>query len=540
MTRKPQPPGLTRTEASPSLAPAERGVVAIVTVLLATLLLGAAAVAVDVGNALQTQRRSQSAADAAAFAGLQSYLQDVHNDSMTEQARITKATSEAKDYADRNANITAAQWAACVDSARPPGYTSDPSTGAGTCISIRTQPSFAIRVHVPAVVATGFARVFGTSEINANATTDVNAPSTTTLPPTTTSPAAATIPPPPPNCGLYPIALSIDTVNATAIGGSMDVFNGATPGNFGWMSWTGGNSVGTLATSLTTPGDASTYTNPNDPTDHLINLGDWVWGKPGISNASSVRAALDSLISNTTTMSIPIWDNVTGNGNNTQYRIAGFALIRLSSYRLPGQNEIQATYLGPATCNGITGTAATPTTTSPPTTTEAPSCRIQLLTNGSFEAPISPGPNPSAWSYTGNVARSNAFVADGTWSAIGQATSWLHQSIPAQPAQPYRLTFYGGTHDPTQHAIVTLEFLDTASNIISSTAPFELDFNLDLPSGGVTTPYPTAYLNTATGPIGGPYTITMTAPPLSTQVRISLHTTGADYSKLDNVSLVRC
>lgn len=66
----------------------------------------------------------------------------------------------------------------------------------------------------------------------------------------------------------------------------------------------GSNATGTLATSLTSPGDAGTYTNPNNPADHELDLDDWVWGDPGISNANSVRDALDALIASGTTLTI--------------------------------------------------------------------------------------------------------------------------------------------------------------------------------------------------------------------------------------------
>ena len=384
------------------------------------------------------------------------------------------------------------------------------------------------------------------SEINADASSDMGIvpPTTATTTPAAGGATTTTAAPALANCGLYPIALSLTTVNFTATGGSLDVFNGSTPGNFGWMTWSGSNATGTLATSLTSPGDAGTYTNPNNPADHKLDLGDWVWGDPGISNASSVRDALDALIASGTTLTIPVWDNVTGNGNNTQYRVAGFALIRLTSYHLPGTNEIQAIYLGPGTCNGVTGTAAVTTTSAAPTsstttTTEPASCHIPLLANGSFETPITSGPNPTGWSYTGNVYRSSAFVADGSWSGLGQATSWLYQTVPAQAGANYRMTLFGGTHDPQQHAIVSMEFLNPAGQIIAAT-PFELDFDLDLPTGGVTAPYPTPFVNNGTGPIGGPYRINMIAPVGTSNVRISLRTTGGDYAKIDNASIVKC
>lgn len=146
-------------------------------------------------------------------------------------------------------------------------------------------------------------------------------------------------------CTLYPIALHANTLAGVAPGQEVkDIFNGAQPGNFGWLSWNGDNGVPSLITSLTPPGNSSTYTNPNNPSDHSISSGDWVRGRPGVANASGVRAALDQLKSQDIT--VPLWDLTTGNGSNARYRVVGFARVRLLDYRLPSQNRISARYVG--------------------------------------------------------------------------------------------------------------------------------------------------------------------------------------------------
>ncbi len=145
---------------------------------------------------------------------------------------------------------------------------------------------------------------------------------------------------------LYPIALSAQTLAGVAPGSLLpDLFNGGQPGNFGWLTWAGSVSVPTLAASLTPPGDSFTYVNPDNSADHLISVGDWVRGKPGVSNSSNVRSALDVL--KTTDINVPVWDQTDGNGSNARYRVTGFAKVRIISYQLPGQNRITARYLGP-------------------------------------------------------------------------------------------------------------------------------------------------------------------------------------------------
>jgi len=152
------------------------------------------------------------------------------------------------------------------------------------------------------------------------------------------------------SCELYPIALSKESLSNVVAGTVVNVFNGAQPGNFGWLSWGGSPSEPALVKSLTPAGDSSSYVNPDLPTDHQVSVGDWVQAKPGVSNSKNVRDALDSL--KTIDITIPIWDQVRGQGEHAAYHVAAFANVRLISYQLPGQNQITARFLGYATCGG--------------------------------------------------------------------------------------------------------------------------------------------------------------------------------------------
>lgn len=177
----------------------------------------------------------------------------------------------------------------------------------------------------------------------------------------------------PQTCALYPLALSTQTINSATPGATLgDIWNGTGPGNFGWLTWVGSPSTPTLITSLTPPGDSNTYMNPNNSTDRVVSVGDWVQGSPGVANASGVRNALDIL--KTMDITVPVWDQATGNGNNSLYRVAGFAIVRITDYHLPNQNRITATLKGYATnCGGGSSPppSATPTP-APPTPTATP------------------------------------------------------------------------------------------------------------------------------------------------------------------------
>jgi len=154
------------------------------------------------------------------------------------------------------------------------------------------------------------------------------------------------------NCSIYPIALSMQSLSNAAPGTILtNIWNGSQPGNFGWLSWTGDPDEPTLINSLTQPGDSSTYINPDDSSDHLLRAGDWVSGKPGVSNGRHVRASLDALEG--FTIVVPIWDQARGEGENTAYHIVGFAQVILINYHLPSRNEITAEFVGFISCGGI-------------------------------------------------------------------------------------------------------------------------------------------------------------------------------------------
>ncbi|MGH2516643.1 MAG: Ig-like domain-containing protein, partial [Ktedonobacterales bacterium] len=151
------------------------------------------------------------------------------------------------------------------------------------------------------------------------------------------------------NCDLYPIALHTSSIAGKSAGDPIgDIYNGSAPGNFGWLSWTGDPSEPALVASLTPPGNSSTYIDPNNANNHTLSMGDWVDGKPGVSNSKGVRDALTQLESQDIT--VPVWDQAQGNGNTSQYHVVGFALIGITSFQLPGQNRISARYDGSTAC----------------------------------------------------------------------------------------------------------------------------------------------------------------------------------------------
>jgi uncharacterized repeat protein (TIGR01451 family) len=151
-------------------------------------------------------------------------------------------------------------------------------------------------------------------------------------------------------CAVYPIVLHEDTLTGAREGDIfLDIFNGVGEGNFGWLAWNdnpGSQTASALADRIAYPGNSTDpidgYTNPSDPTDHEIQIGDWIWGHTGAVNSNVVRNALDDHVDAGRTLRIPVWDAANCDGAGTEcegdapgggaavtYRVSGFALVKL-------------------------------------------------------------------------------------------------------------------------------------------------------------------------------------------------------------------
>jgi hypothetical protein len=171
----------------------------------------------------------------------------------------------------------------------------------------------------------------------------------------------------------------------------LNVYNGTGAGNFGWLSWMGDPSEPTLVTSLTPPGNSSTYSNPANAADHTLTVNKAVYGKPGVSNSKAVRDALTTLESQA--IAVPVWDSAAGSGNNATYHVSAFALIQIQTYQLPEQNQITAKFLG-YTCGSATATPAATNTATLPAYQPLTVCWVQHWNGtGSTEWHIT-NPNP--------------------------------------------------------------------------------------------------------------------------------------------------
>ncbi|MEB3328576.1 MAG: prepilin-type N-terminal cleavage/methylation domain-containing protein [Candidatus Sericytochromatia bacterium] len=171
-----------------------------------------------------------------------------------------------------------------------------------------------------------------------------------------------------------PITVNEETVAGTALGASINVFNGGGSGNFGWVAWDGVGNANALANALTDPASV-TYHNPDDASDHSLEIGDWVQANTGVSNSAAVRDALDARIGQSCI--VLVWNNYRQQGAKADYQTVGFAKLTLTGYDL-AQNTIAGTFLGLCDRDGnmlagnADGRVPTETTTPPPVVVATP------------------------------------------------------------------------------------------------------------------------------------------------------------------------
>lgn len=137
---------------------------------------------------------------------------------------------------------------------------------------------------------------------------------------------------------LQPLAVRCDQASLETcftFGQTYDIFEGGGPGNFGWLSWNGGNNAPYVEYMLnpdSVPNPLDGYVDPRTGCADLA-IGCWVQGLPGVTNASGNQNELDKWMNKKLT--IVVWDTSAGSGSNTDYRVVGFATFVLTDYSLP-------------------------------------------------------------------------------------------------------------------------------------------------------------------------------------------------------------
>jgi Flp pilus assembly protein TadG len=308
-------------------------------VVIALMMVGIVAVlglVLDGGNAYFQRRRTQNAADAAAFAGAIELANPTTGDNSAQ--RDAKILGKVNQYATANgisnpgANIVATYL--------------DSNGGALSQIGLGNVPGNAKGVQVIPTLPfnTFFLGVVGESSGAVKAI------------------AKASFAPISAPESIQPLAIPCNKAIFTdcfSKGDVKDIYEGSGSGDFGWLSWNGNNTSGYAAQELDpSVNTLSGYHDPHavcpDGSIAASNGGTpcWMEGLPGVGTSSAVGTQLDAWITRGLAgipMIIPVYDQcepidsktglckTTGGGSNVNYRIKGFAAFILKSYNLPGK-----------------------------------------------------------------------------------------------------------------------------------------------------------------------------------------------------------
>ena len=292
---------------------AERGQILVIVALALIVLIAAVGLVIDTGIGFVSRRSAQNMADLSAMAGTKTIADHYVKDTSLDGPDVYAAVNDSM---STNGCSGDCSWSATY--VRPNGVGSEEDLGDVTAGDPMPYGAQGVRVDVSRQPETFFMRVVGINSITVGVSATAMTATVDELPPGQVLPIGVA----PPDGGYEPGQVYDLTAGKDA------------PGNFGWLSWDGTNDSGGLADSLCQPD------NPE------LGFPVWVTGDPGKSNSNGVRDCVDYWIDNGQTVLIPLWDQVTGTGNSTQFRVVGLAAFVLTARDQPGVDEIQGRFVG--------------------------------------------------------------------------------------------------------------------------------------------------------------------------------------------------
>ncbi|MGN7199278.1 pilus assembly protein TadG-related protein [Arthrobacter sp. SAFR-044] len=261
----------------------EHGAVSVIVAIMLVVLLGFAAMAVDVSMMYAERAQLRNGADAAALAIAQKCAKSATDPD------CTSTSSLAAGLANRNANDGLSNLkSAAID-----------TTGRTVAVTAGSQEAGSAANQVSLFFARALG--FSSAEVNANSTAVWGTPSK--------GPA------------ILPLAIAFCKLDIPAGGtaGAVQVLeqsvNGCSglPGGFGW---------------ITTAGTQCSVTMAAGQSD---NSGIWFASDPGAS-APTICTASDFSQMNDQTVLLPLYDVATGTGSSGQYYVKGFAAFHVTGY----------------------------------------------------------------------------------------------------------------------------------------------------------------------------------------------------------------
>ena len=425
--------------------------------LMIVVLFGMVGLSVDVGSTYAEQRGVVRAANASALAGIDAVIRGADDQTVATTIRESLLANGMKIESQSNPTGKLTYIARYMDVEGR--HISNCEVG--RCNTVPANTNY-VEVKIGGTVDTYFARIVGRP----------------TLPVGSTAYGYSC----PPTNGVYPIAVWYEDIDFTKnqfsdkdrtgtlypsdkAGTYVDktykdgkiwrrIFlkdNGNAPGNFSWMRWTQEKQGGTeLAAALSGDGTLSDgfneapwpagYTEAKPKNYPLspkqLTSGDWIHGDSGLnwSNGgnSSIRPALEKLMTKRTVVILPIINGVAGTGVNSQFKMATFGKFYLYDpfpndpnnggiSQQGGSNAyIDLVYLGPANGNACLVTNVDPQDDITLVTPVPSTVRIPFQINPRYSEPAVPA-QPIAYQLIVDVSGSMSWNFDGEGTYNGDA-----------------------------------------------------------------------------------------------------------------------
>jgi Flp pilus assembly protein TadG len=285
----------------------ERGQAFALAALMIVMLLGMGAFVLDVGSWYRTQRRLQSTADAAALAGAQMLPNDV---SGAKSMAKTYADKNGGDVADANIIVTSKYWANDTIAVK----------------AAKTDPGIFSKVLA-----------IDSANIDASAKARVGPPHD-----------ALHVAPMVVHCN-HPLIQNCNNNNAPQFGVStvLDYDEFGAPGAFGMLNLDGSN--GTVGSSKEAAWILKGF-------DKYLPTGKYRSDPGAKFESDNLRDALDARIG--TVLLFPVFDSLTGGGQNADYNIIGWIGFHLTGYKVHGHTATLEGYFTTYIAQGILAQSA--------------------------------------------------------------------------------------------------------------------------------------------------------------------------------------
>lgn len=341
------------------------GAVAVIAAVLVVVLVGMAAFVADFGLAYSSKRQLQNAADGAALAAAKQ-LYDVADPGRSCAVVLASARANARSVAVAYEDLNAPRGSALKTGAAPAGWVGD----AGVAFRCNPAGNAEVMVSNTNLSPTLFGGVFGATGYQLAQT------------------ATAAMGPPNSLVGLRPFAVCAQIKDALLAQDALTpgaaqlitlnkVFNassptgaapcGSAPGNWGTLDFNGGSNQ---------PADITLWTDVgyNAPVDLGSDLVITFPGDPGFPAANSgqcttadgcrhtvkLDGALDDILGRPSVL--PIFDVVTGSGQNATYQVVGFLGVVVCGWKVgKASGTTPDPTFGGAACYDSSPTVALPT-----------------------------------------------------------------------------------------------------------------------------------------------------------------------------------